>query len=1766
MKKIVFFLLLLIVNWLIADIQIGNGTETSHHLPMYPYYEYTYSQVIYYATEINASGSISAIDYQAVSAAGYGPDNIIVYMATTDLCTFENNPSGIPFAILTQVYNGTITVPAGGGVVRITLDVPFPYDGSQNLVIAFDENSSGYHSITDSFYCTNKAEATAILYYNDYTNPNPQYLSQTMTLINGIANVNLVGLTPYLEPPAPILPFPADNSIHNSQDVTFHWTGYFSDTYDLYFNGELIAPDLTESSFQYEEALEYSTTHYWYVVAKNENGNSTSQVWSFTIMDDPTITSFPHTEGFEGATFPPVGWAVINNNGDARTWTESPGYSNSGSKCAMIDTDLSPTNDDYLITPPIVLTGQQRLKFWVRPYSVNEPDEISVLLSTTTPEVSAFTEVVMPSTLINSLSYQLKVVDLSSYSGTVYLSFTRRNAPADGWRLFLDDILIEDIPQSPPLVAVNPSPVDEAINQEIDVNLAWDYISDTFFADGFYVSIGTDNPPTNIVNNFDNGISKTYDLPLLDIQTTYYWQVVPYNIYGSADDCPIWSFSTLFVSVEHPNEYALDFDGVNDYLTIPHHDAYNVTTVTLEMWVKWQSGLQFLLGKAIEQLEIHTSSNNSLRFIPTTGVYLDTPPNSFIPNEWHHIAFVYEPANSYHKCYIDGNEISLAISGPNPITSPLNTSSSPFSIGTRGGGAYYFSEQLCQFRMWSDVRSLSEIQNNMFSQLTGNEDGLVAYFPMNEGTGTALIDHSSISNNGTIFEAQWISYSSYFSMGMGTEQNPWQIFSPTELHFVRHYLGESNSNKYFKLMNNIDLNFYLSSGGNGYSLWGASGWLPIGNETTPFFGNFDGNNKTINNLMIDRNTSYNGLFGYVENASIHNLHLSDAEINSEGMYCGVLSGKSVNSNLDQCSVSGEAQGLNYSGGVAGWFENGEINNCFSSVNVNSDDEDVEFQGGFLGQTTGVEISNSYAIGSVKGADNIGGFIGNSTNCNIQQSYSIGLVNGDVSVGGFIGSGSSNTINQSFWDMGTSTQTNSAGGTGKTTLEMQNFFTYFNAGWDFLEEDINGTNNIWGFNQNQNNGYPFLQWQDFAHFPPSLFFAYGSGTENDPWQIFTPTDLNNIRNYCGPLHSNKYFKLMNDIDLTDYLAEDGEGYNHWGTAGWLPIGAENNRFYGNFDGDYHVITGLQMNRPNDNFIGMFGAISNSTISNLGMEEANVTGYVSVGILVGDVFESTVNNCYSTGLLEAYDCGGGLIGFAWQLTSINRCYSSATMNSQQLSSSYIGGLVGAIQQTTSIYNSYALGDVFATSHGGGLIGSASSSQIYNSYSVGAVNGFANIGGLIGNSNNMNIFQSFWDIETSEQLTSSGGTGRETFRMKNVINYREAGWDLMNETLNGTDDIWGMNPEVNSGYPFLAWQGHSNVSFEVFDFEGEGTQSNPWQIDTAEKLAELHFITGYDYTDKYFKLVNDIDLTDYLAEGGEGYNKWGTSGWKPIGEELFPFMSNLDGNGYKIIGLKIHRPLEDVIGFIGYGYNALIINIGFENSSISGKESVGILAAYLNLSTINGIYSSGSIAGNTHVGGLIGTVENCIISNSYSLASVAGINYVGGFSGFNSGSTISYCYSVGSVAGLNDVGGFIGYSEAVRNSVISSFWNRQTSGQNTSAGGTAKTTLQMKQQATYSDWDFSNVWSIESETNNGYPYLKWQDPIGSLLPPENIQLSISNGIVHLTWDAASDATRYKVLSSNNPSGNFTEDENGTYNGLNWSAPVSGKTLFFKVVSVKD
>jgi len=158
--------------------QIGTGTAGSSTNPINAYYGYTYSQQIYLQSEmINEGatlGTISVLRFYYTSGNINNSDAWTIYMGNTSQGEFANNTNWVPLAEMQQVFSGTMTFPSAGNWVEIVLDIPFEWNGFDNIVIAVDENQPSYSANPGATWrSTNVGVNRGIYYYNDGTNPNP---------------------------------------------------------------------------------------------------------------------------------------------------------------------------------------------------------------------------------------------------------------------------------------------------------------------------------------------------------------------------------------------------------------------------------------------------------------------------------------------------------------------------------------------------------------------------------------------------------------------------------------------------------------------------------------------------------------------------------------------------------------------------------------------------------------------------------------------------------------------------------------------------------------------------------------------------------------------------------------------------------------------------------------------------------------------------------------------------------------------------------------------------------------------------------------------------------------------------------------------------------------------------------------------------------------------------------------------------------------------------------------------------------------------------------------------------------------------------------------------------------------------------------------------------------------------------------------------------------------------------------------------------------
>ena len=559
--------------------------------------------------------------------------------------------------------------------------------------------------------------------------------------------------------------------------------------------------------------------------------------------------------------------------------------------------------------------------------------------------------------------------------------------------------------------------------------------------------------------------------------------------------------------------------------------------------------------------------------------------------------------------------------------------------------------------------------------------------------------------------------------GEGTAANPYKIQNVDDLKLLAENVnnGEAYANTYFKLTANIDLN-------------NEPNWTPIGTEDTLFQGTFDGGGHQITNLKIGKR-EYGGLFGNVWGATIQNCNVTGevngynysggivgyANDNTHILNCsfqgnvegngqdrgGIVGSTSIGCDVSGCFVTGTVTGGNCVGGIAGNGV-GTIKNCYALADVTAAGDSA---GGIAGYAYNLSIENCYYSGEVSSNGNAGGIAGIARNSGIQNCVSLAeRVTGVWQVNRIAGGNHNATLTDNYAWSGTKINGNpvsadDAGGVNGAALTYTDgeLSEQFSAIFD-------NTDSAWEFTKD---GLPILKnvgGTQSAYLPPYLTGEgfYGKGTEKNPYEIRNVNDLKLLAEKVnsGTDYEGKYFKQTADIDLNN-------------ETNWTPIGTVTNDgkdarpFKGTFDGDGYKITKLKVTGNSDN-AGLFGNVWGATIQN-----CNVTGEIEGNNFVGGIVGSTgkntkILNCSFQGDVKGNECVGGIAG--WGVGKIKNCYALADVTA---ASAGAGGIAGKAYGVT-IENCYYGGKVSSRTDAGGIAGetlgfSASSTTIKNCVSL-------------------------------------------------------------------------------------------------------------------------------------------------------------------------------------------------------------------------------------------------------------------------------------------------------------------------------------------------------------------------------------------------------------------------------------------------------------------
>ncbi|MBO7052541.1 MAG: fibronectin type III domain-containing protein, partial [Prevotella sp.] len=328
-------------------VQIGNGTTTTYYVPIGQYYNYSYTQQLVLASEMNGASVLTGIDFNyAYATATTQKNNVTIYLANTTETTLAN--AFVPYsAAFVPVYSGPLNGTQGWNHYEFT--TPFNYDGTSNLLIVVHDNSGAYPG-SSYVYNGHSASGKARYVQND-SSPYDIHTVSGGTSYANRANMKLYSgecqtMAICAAPAASVTDVTATT-------VDISWVpGYDDDEWDLDYREAgtatwtSAATGVTSTSYQFAN-LNPGTDYEFRVSFECSDNNSTVYSTSVLVSTECLQVAIPYTENFDNMG---TGYGVMPNCWDYlltgtstyTTGTYLPGayssttYAHSGSNCLRI--------------------------------------------------------------------------------------------------------------------------------------------------------------------------------------------------------------------------------------------------------------------------------------------------------------------------------------------------------------------------------------------------------------------------------------------------------------------------------------------------------------------------------------------------------------------------------------------------------------------------------------------------------------------------------------------------------------------------------------------------------------------------------------------------------------------------------------------------------------------------------------------------------------------------------------------------------------------------------------------------------------------------------------------------------------------------------------------------------------------------------------------------------------------------------------------------------------------------------------------------------------------------------------------------------------------------------------------------------------------------------------------------------------------------------------------------------------------------------------
>lgn len=510
------------------------------------------------------------------------------------------------------------------------------------------------------------------------------------------------------------------------------------------------------------------------------------------------------------------------------------------------------------------------------------------------------------------------------------------------------------------------------------------------------------------------------------------------------------------------------------------------------------------------------------------------------------------------------------------------------------------------------------------------------------------------------------------------------------------------------------------------------------------------------------------------------------------------------------------------------------------------------------------------------------------------------------------------------------------------------------------------------------------------------FVAGDGTQDDPFQIETAAQLAHFAKTVneGEAYLYKYIVLTADIDLAN--------------KEWTPIGNHSNPFKGNFNGDNHTVTGMQISGELDR-VGLFGECTkhnvNSAIKNITVKDSVICGINFVGAIVGYAEEINIENCRSIGntINGKTDVGGicGKIG-GYSVGKVSQCYNSSKVTGR----GRVGGIagMGGIAENCLNTGEIMIINKAYQSAGGGIFGifddTTASASITACVNLGKVSGGESFGGIVGSTDskstghisncyyNMDAITGGFDAGTA--LTAGQLCGALPDGLDSTI-WKEGSVDT--STAKATQGRFGTATGTYINLTKVADIKETKTApVPVYNYVT--TNGNDWDTYTLITTAEEFAAIGQDTANcnENYVLKNNIDVSRVEL--------------RSIGDPGTPYIGKFSGDGHTISHVDMTKE-NDVYS------SGLFAKIGYTQNQLSESGKVMLLAA-------NGVIASNAEAGGICGNLFVGEIYGCSFTGTVKGAEA------GGISG-NAGqyTKISQCFFAGDVQGKYNAAGICGYS---------------------------------------------------------------------------------------------------------------------------------------------